>query len=53
MSVVVPSRQRAQAVRLAYAARSLAQNRRVWATPDVLPLQAWLARVLGLIENRC
>ena len=46
MSVVVPSRQRAQAVRLAYAARSLAENRRVWATPDVLPLEAWLAREL-------
>jgi ATP-dependent helicase/nuclease subunit B len=46
VSVVVPSRQRAQAVRLAYAAATLASNRRVWATPDVLPLDAWLAREL-------
>lgn len=46
LSVVVPSRQRAQAVRLAYAATALARGRRVWATPDVLPLDAWLAREL-------
>jgi ATP-dependent helicase/nuclease subunit B len=46
VTVVVPSRQRAQAVRLAYAASALARNQRVWTTPDVLPLDAWLAREL-------
>jgi ATP-dependent helicase/nuclease subunit B len=46
MTIVVPSRQRAQAVRLAYAAATLATNRRVWSTPDVLPFDAWLAREL-------
>jgi ATP-dependent helicase/nuclease subunit B len=46
VTVVVPSRQRAQAVRLAYAASAIARNGRVWTTPDVLPLDAWLAREL-------
>jgi len=40
----VPSRQRSEAVRLAYAAEALAAGRTVWATPDVLPLETWLAR---------
>jgi probable DNA repair protein len=43
-TVVVPSRQRAHALRLAYAAAQLAQGRRVWASPDSLPLEGWLAR---------
>ena len=43
-TVVVPSRQRSEALRLAYAASELARNRSVWATPDVLPLDAWKAR---------
>ena len=43
-SVVVPSRQRAHAARLAYAAAELSRGRRVWATPDILPAEAWLTR---------
>ena len=43
-TVVVPSRQRAHALRLAYAAAQLAQGRIVWRSPDVLPLQGWLTR---------
>jgi probable DNA repair protein len=43
-TVVVPSRQRAHALRLAHAAGELAQGRRVWASPDTLPLEGWLAR---------
>ncbi len=41
---MVPSRQRSEAVRLAYAAGALASSRTVWATPDVLPLDTWLSR---------
>jgi ATP-dependent helicase/nuclease subunit B len=43
-TVVVPSRQRAHAVRLAYAAAQLSRGRRVWSTPDILPVEAWLTR---------
>lgn len=43
-TVVVPSRQRAHAIRLGYSAAQLAAGRRVWASPDVLPLEAWLTR---------
>jgi len=43
-TVLVPSRQRSEALRLAYAARALAVGRSVWRTPDVLPLDAWKAR---------
>ena len=43
-TVVVPSRQRAHAARLAYAAAELAQNHRVWTTPEVLSVDAWLTR---------
>ncbi len=43
-TVVVPSRQRAHAARLAYAAAELAAGRRVWSTPDILPVEAWLTR---------
>ncbi|MGH8202489.1 MAG: PD-(D/E)XK nuclease family protein [Steroidobacteraceae bacterium] len=42
--MVVPSRQRAHALWLAYAAAQLAQGRKVWASPDLLPLEGWLAR---------
>ncbi len=41
---MVPSRQRSEAVRLAYAAGALASGRSVWSTPDVLPLDTWLSR---------
>ena len=43
-TVVVPSRQRAHALRLAYAAERLAGGRKVWASPDTLPLEGWLTR---------
>ena len=47
-TVVVPSRQRSEAVRLAYAAEALAAGRAVWNTPDVLPLDTWLTREIEL-----
>ena len=40
----MPSRQRSEAVRLAYAAGALLDERHVWQTPDVLPLEAWKVR---------
>ena len=43
-TVIVPSRQRAHAARLAYAAAELGRGQRVWATPDILPVEAWLTR---------
>jgi ATP-dependent helicase/nuclease subunit B len=43
-TVVTPTRQRAYALRLAHAAAQLAHGRRVWASPDVLPLEGWLTR---------
>lgn len=42
--MVVPSRQRAHAARLAFAAAELNRGRRVWATPDILTIDAWLIR---------
>lgn len=43
-SVVVPSRQRAHAARLAHAAAQLDAGRKVWPTPDILPVEGWLMR---------
>jgi ATP-dependent helicase/nuclease subunit B len=43
-TLVVPSRQRAEAVRLALARANLNRARRVWASPDVLPPDTWLGR---------
>ena len=43
-TVVVPSRQRAHSARLAYAAAELAKGQRVWTTPDVISVDAWLTR---------
>jgi ATP-dependent helicase/nuclease subunit B len=43
-TIVVPSRQRAHALRLAHAAAQLGSGRRVWTSPDVLPLEGWLIR---------
>lgn len=40
----MPSRQRAHALRLAHAGAQLAQGRRAWPSPDVLPLEGWLAQ---------
>jgi hypothetical protein len=43
-TVLVPSRQRAHAARLAFAAAQLTNGARVWTTPDILPVDAWLIR---------
>ncbi len=43
-TVVVPSRQRAHALRLAHASAQLARGKRVWSSPDTLPLEGWLTR---------
>jgi ATP-dependent helicase/nuclease subunit B len=43
-TIVVPSRQRAHAVRLAQAAAELDAGARVWTSADVLPLSAWQRR---------
>jgi ATP-dependent helicase/nuclease subunit B len=43
-TLIVPSRQRAHAVRLAHAAGELAAGRRVWTSADVLPAAGWLRR---------
>ncbi len=43
-TVVVPSRQRAHAVRLAHAASQLERGLTVWRSADVLPLEGWLTR---------
>jgi ATP-dependent helicase/nuclease subunit B len=57
-TLIVPTRQRAAAVRLAYGAAMVARGRRTWASPDVLPFRAWLereldrARVLGAVLPR-
>jgi probable DNA repair protein len=43
-TLVVPSRQRAEAVRVAEARARVGRGQRVWASPDVLPADTWLAR---------
>ena len=47
----MPSRQRAEAVRLAHARQALRAGERVWASPDVLPLEAWLQREIELVAD--
>lgn len=49
-TLVVPTAQRAAAVRLAYDVMQLRSGARAWATPRVLPWSAWLE--LGLDEAR-
>lgn len=49
--MVVPSRQRAHAARLAFAAARLSGGARVWATPDVLTTDAWLIRELEALAG--
>jgi probable DNA repair protein len=51
-TVVVPSRQRSHAVVLAHSCAQLAAGRRVWPTPDVLPLEGWLRRELERLAER-
>ncbi|MDA8348723.1 MAG: hypothetical protein M0038_07950, partial [Pseudomonadota bacterium] len=43
-TLVTPTRRRAHALRLAHAAAQLERGLRVWASPDVLPLEGWLGR---------
>ncbi|HZO21600.1 MAG TPA: PD-(D/E)XK nuclease family protein [Steroidobacteraceae bacterium] len=43
-TLVVPSRQRAHAARLAYAAAQLARGRHVWASPQILAVEGWQVR---------
>ncbi len=49
-TIVVPSPQRAAALRLAYSIAQLSAGRCVWPSPDILPWNAWLGR--GLDEAR-
>ncbi|HEX4025151.1 MAG TPA: PD-(D/E)XK nuclease family protein [Steroidobacteraceae bacterium] len=49
-TIIVPSRQRAAALRLAHSAAMLASGQRVWESPDILPWSAWIER--GLAEAR-
>lgn len=50
-TVIVPSRQRAHAARLAFAATQLANGTRVWDTPDILPVDAWLVREIEALAS--
>ena len=43
-TLIVPTRQRARAVRLAHATRQLEGGARVWQSADVLPLSGWQRR---------
>lgn len=43
-TLVVPSSQRAAAVRFAHARAALGRGERIWDSPDVLPWNAWLQR---------
>jgi len=43
-TLLVPSRQRAYAARLAHAAQQLGEGQRVWATPDILTREVWMVR---------
>lgn len=51
-TVVVPTPQRAAALRLAYSSAQLAAGLRVWSSPDVLPWTAWLERGLDDARSR-
>ena len=49
----MPSRQRAHALGLAYSSEQLARGRRVWPSPDVLPLEGWLTREIERYAANC
>jgi ATP-dependent helicase/nuclease subunit B len=51
-TLVVPSRQRAAAIRVAYSAAMLAAGLTVWNSPDVLPWSAWIERELDAARAR-
>ena len=47
----MPSRQRAEAVRLAHARDAVRSGQHVWASPDVLPFEAWLHREIEAVAE--
>jgi len=51
-TLLVPTPQRAAALRLAHSAAQLAAGRRVWDSADVLPWTAWLERGLDQARSR-
>jgi ATP-dependent helicase/nuclease subunit B len=51
-TLLVPSRQRATAVRLAHSSAMLGTHLRVWNSPDVLPWSAWVERELDFARAR-
>jgi ATP-dependent helicase/nuclease subunit B len=51
-TLVVPSRQRAAAIRIAYGAAMLGAGLTVWDTPDVLTWSAWIERELDAARAR-
>ena len=51
-TLIVPSRQRAAALRIAHTAAQLRRRRRVWSSPDILPWGAWLERGLDAARAR-
>ncbi|MGH8232136.1 MAG: hypothetical protein ACRESY_09965, partial [Steroidobacteraceae bacterium] len=51
-TLVVPTRQRATAVRLAHSAAMLKAGLRVWNSPDVLPWSPWIERELDAARAR-
>ncbi len=51
-TLIVPSRQRAAATRIAYSAAMLAAGLEVWNSPDVWPWSAWIERELDAARAR-
>lgn len=51
-TLIVPSRQRAAALRIAHTAAQLRLGRRVWSSPDILPWGAWLERGMDAARAR-
>ncbi len=47
----MPSRQRAEALRLAHARAAVRAGQQVWASPDVLPFDAWLHREVEAVAE--
>ena len=51
-TLLVPSRQRANAVRVAYSAAMIRSGRQIWNSPDILPWGAWITRSLDEARAR-
>jgi ATP-dependent helicase/nuclease subunit B len=51
-TLVVPSRQRAEALRLAEARGQMSHGHAVWGSPDVLPADTWLAREIEVAATQ-